>query len=54
MAPQGAGIGGTAQAISGLPVSAFTPQPDTHKHMEAYKRAWKAGKTRGFVPALFP
>ena len=52
MAPQGTGIGGAAQALSGLPVSAFTAQPDPHKHMEAYKRAWKTGKTHGFVPVF--
>ncbi|MCM1045516.1 MAG: DUF4253 domain-containing protein [Candidatus Gastranaerophilales bacterium] len=36
----------------GCPFRLFTPQPDPHKHMEAYKRAWKTGKTHGFVPVF--
>lgn len=34
------------------PFRLFMPQPDIHKHMAAYKRAWKTGKTHGFVPVF--
>lgn len=36
----------------GCPGRLFDPQPDAHLHMAAYKRAWKSGQKKGFVPVF--